>query len=320
MKGIVVEIKDKYAVALCTDGRYVKIRSREGHKIGYETDIKPIGVFFRRKAASSAENHARNKYNRPLLPRISSVIAAMIIVSGLGYGAYSYSTPYYYVNMDINPSVELVANRYAIIIKANPLNEDGEKLINETTVLNKKLEDGVDEILDSAVQSGYLVKETPGAVILTVSNSKEEKADELAARLEEKVVSGLAADAVTAELLTSSASMEEHDNAKTTGLSAGKLKLIEKAREAQPDLELKIEDLKDKPVSEIMGYIHEGKKDGKGLGKGDNQDNGNGAGELTGPDEPGATNSEKTGSDKTPDDKGLNNDGSYNNGTGGSDT
>jgi hypothetical protein len=141
MKGIVAQIEGKYAVILTQEGMFKKVRALPGMTVGMETELSQMkgGAGTRRIAA-----------------RTASMAAAGLLALGVGFGAYSYCVPYSYVDIDINPSIELAVNIYDRIIAAEALNEDGEKLLMDKDLRHKKLDAGVRELLNGAVEQGYL--------------------------------------------------------------------------------------------------------------------------------------------------------------------
>jgi len=141
MKGIIADIKGKYAVVLTQDGLFKRVRALPGMEVGAEIDLS-------RPSVSS-------KSSRTVM-KITSIAAACLLALGIGAGAYSYVMPYSYVDLDINPSIELTVNIYDRIIRVEALNEDGDRLIQDKSLKHMKLDSGVVLLLNSAVEQGYL--------------------------------------------------------------------------------------------------------------------------------------------------------------------
>ncbi len=239
MKAVIVDIKGKYAIALSEQGEFIKIRNSKKYRVGCETNVSTVVQF---NAISPA--------------RIASIAAAFFIVVGLG--CYSYAMPYAYVSMDINPSVELAVNIYDRIIGAEGLNEDGERLLSSGGYKNKKLSDGVEALIDSAVKEEYLKENQANAVVLSVSSKDQDKAEKIGKEIESKVAEELMTSKIETELVIENTTLEKHEDARMMGISPGKLSLIGKLIDEKP--ELKVQDLKDAPVKQIMKSIKEAKK------------------------------------------------------------
>lgn len=258
MKGIVADIKGRYAVVLAGDGSFIKVRNRGSYAVGCEINYeKPAGV------------------NVRMLARVSSLAAGALLVLGIGCGAYSYTMPYSFVDVDINPSIELTTNIYDRIIKTEALNEDGRKLLQAGSLKNSELEEGVAAILNNAVQQGYLKEGAAGnTVLVTVVSKNDTKSDQLKKGLQAAAASKLEKEGVETKLVVEKASSQERDNARKAGLTPGKLNLIEKAVKAEPGL--KPEDLKNAPLKNIMDKIKESKQNSgqeKRQGKQEKQEN-----------------------------------------------
>lgn len=244
MKVVIVDIKGRYAVALNKQGQFIKIRNNGQMRVGYEVEV-PSGIGFDMRT----------------LMKAASIAAVFFLTIGLSYGVYSYSLPYSYVNVDINPSVEITANIYNRILKVEALNNDGQKVLEGSSYKNIKLEHGIEKILDNAVEKGYLKGDTDNAVMFTVSSKDDEKSLKIGEGIRKAAVEELESANIESNILVDNSTLDKHDNAKKLGISPGKLSLIEKLIEVKP--ELNENDLKDAPVKEIMKSIINEKKDSK---------------------------------------------------------
>jgi hypothetical protein len=269
MKGIVAELDGKKAVILAQDGTFIKIRASANMSAGSEVDIN---------------QPAANARVIRLAARVSSIAAAALFAVGVSYGAYCYTLPYSYVDVDMNPSVELTANVYDRIIKVEALNEDGKKLITDHNLNNTRLDDGVSQLLNIAVEQGYLKPDTvidddninttpaaiqPGddnkseeqtdpaaetvvenAILLTVSSTDAIKSAELKKKIVKKASEELSRRDINSDVLAGEASVRQHDEARVLGVTPGKLALIEDAMQGQPGL--KLEKLKKSAVTDLV--------------------------------------------------------------------
>ena len=88
--------------------------------------------------------------------------------------------------------------------------------------------------------------------------SKIKRAEQIQKKVNMTVIEELKAKNVESEIIVEKANPRRHQEAEVLGISPGKLLLIDKAREAEP--ELKVEDLKNAPVKDIVKLIGENKK------------------------------------------------------------
>jgi hypothetical protein len=242
MKGIVADIKGKYAVVLGKDGSFTKVRNNGSYNIGCEIDIeKPAAI------------------KTSLAARVAFLAAGALLVIGIGYGAYSYTVPYSIIDVDINPSLEITTNIYDRIIKAEALNEEGQKLLQAGSLKHSSLDKGVAVILNNAVRQGYLKGDAAdNAVVFTIVSEDAKRSEKLRKGIETVAIAELKEEGVKSKVVVGKASRQEHDSAREIGLTQGKLGLIEKAIEAEPGL--KLEDLRDVPVKDILKKVRENRK------------------------------------------------------------
>lgn len=239
MKGIVVEKQNGHAVVLNKNGSFVKVKDKAEYAIGAEYDFRN-NLFINKKFASMA--------------------AAIALVLGVSPVAYGYVTPTDYVTIDINPSVELVTNRFNKVIRINPLNEDGNKLVDGIKLNNKNIDEAVNLLIKSANEGGYLTQELENQVLVTVCSKNEEKSKEMEAKLETVVKNELKEEkSESTSVTTQSVDMESHEQAEKLGISSGKMNLIQKLEEVQPGVNY--EEYSNKPVKDIMKAINDGKEE-----------------------------------------------------------
>jgi hypothetical protein len=248
MRAVIVEIEDKTAIVLDCKGGFRKIKNTHGLYVGYEVDIPSTKGFTVNTVA-----------------KFASLAAVFILAAGLGYGAYSYSQPYSYVDVDINPSIELTVNRYDRIINASGINGDGKKVLEKGKYLNKSIEDGIKSILKAATETGYLKNNIENGVLITISSKADEKASQIKEKVQGAASGQLKADNTNTNVVLENMEPEKREEEKVIsdklGISPGKLALIQKAIELEPAK--KVDDLKDQPVREIMKDINEHKKENK---------------------------------------------------------
>ena len=249
MRGIVAELNGKKAIILAQDGSFRKIKAARYMTVGSEIDLN-----------QSTENA---KVTR-LITRVASIAAVALFTLGIGYGAYSYTVPYSFVDIDINPSIELTTNIFDRIIKVEALNEDGKKLLNNSNLKNASLEAGISHLINSAIDHGYLksgsvspARSEPvsgvvieNAMIITVSSDNRIKSGELKKEVVDAASKELDKGNINSEILVAEATVKQRDDARMFGVTPGKLTLIEDAMEDEP--ELKLEDLKKAAVRDLI--------------------------------------------------------------------
>lgn len=208
MKGIVVEINNKDAVILTEEGLFAKVRN-ESYRIGQTVEGKTA-----RKTVSK------------LFAAVASAAAAFAICT---IGAFAYFTPTDYISMDVNPSVEYSANMFDRVLEAKAANDDGEKILSDLHLNNMSVENAVKATLEELISNGYLADDPYNKVMITTSNKKAGKAEHLASKLQQEIRAYFdSRKDVVAEVEAEAVQPEKVQEAKELGVTAGKLKLVEK--------------------------------------------------------------------------------------------
>lgn len=230
MKGIVVEKNNEKAVLLLSDGTFKTVETSEELEIG--------SVLFINEVAQKRKYFGK---------RIGGMIAAVFIVVFMGSGVFAWAVPVQYINIDINPSVELSVNRFDRIIMVSSLNCDGRELVESVSLQAKRFESGIEIVMDEAKEKGYLEDEED--VLISISSSDEKRTEKTMSEIRENV-------STSVEILTFDT--DERNSAVDEGLSPGKKSIIEKVMESGTDLDT--EELADASVKELMQKVKTNRK------------------------------------------------------------
>ena len=230
MKAVIVEIRAAYAAALTDDGCVVKIKNRD-YTIGETIDVAASPKIEIRKTAKW----------------VSSVAAAVVLCA---VSAWSYWSPYTYVSLDVNPSIEYSVNRFDRVIEAHAVNGDGEEIIKNINVTNARVDQAVKTTIGRMAEDGYLDEDFCGIVIST-SCKNEQKAGQLAEQLQKSAEEEAQTKSSSVIVEAVSVDQQKMQEAKDMGVTPGKLNLVEKLKDST-DEEVAVEEWLSKPVKEIM--------------------------------------------------------------------
>lgn len=237
MKAVVVEIRDKYVAALSSDGRIYKIKNND-YNIGQEIEIKKYLV-----------------NNNRFIKTVATVAASIMLFVA---PAWAYFTPYSYVSLDVNPSVEYSVNIFDRVLSVIAVNDDGENVLKEIDLdelKNKNIEVAVQEVLTGIIEAGFLEEDQEGGIVIAASSKSDEKSQILADKLKSKVEEQVNEKSIESKVKVEAIGVGEErvQEAKELGVTPGKLNLVEKLQESSenPD-DIIVEDWLKKPVKEIM--------------------------------------------------------------------
>ena len=243
MNGIVVEINNHTAAVLSDDGCVVKTRNYN-YQIGQEVEI------------SMKKQHNFKKV-------FAFASAATCILAMFGISAYAYYTPYTYVSLDVNPSIEYSVNRFDRVLSVTGVNDDGTEIINNIdldNLENKSIEDAISLTVDEIADAGYL-DSNAGGVAITTSSDDMDSAGELAETLETVVNNSVEENNHEATVIAQAVGANRVAEARELGVTPGKLNLVEKMLENAENADtISKEEWLHKSVKEIMAKTKEYKE------------------------------------------------------------
>jgi hypothetical protein len=164
MKALIVEISDKYVILLKNNGEFVKIprvycTGESELKAGCEVDSSPWERNIEKAKKDALRIAAR---------KVASIAAIFLLVLCIYWGVDSYYRPYTYISIDINPSVEIVTNIFDRIINIRGINDDGKKIVSLKEYRNRSVNEGIENIIGSAIETGYIKQNYENVVLLTI--------------------------------------------------------------------------------------------------------------------------------------------------------
>ncbi len=241
MKAVIVELNNGYAAALTDDGCIKKIVNKD-YAIGQVIELK-----------------TRNA--RKLAVWAASAAAAVVLCT---VSVWAYASPYAYVSLDVNPSIEYSVNRFNRVLSARAVNEDGSEILNGLALNNKSIEDAVRETVRKIAQAGYFSGEEPGGVVVAAASGDEQAAEELADEIKDAVDITAQETGADVEVECESVGLERVLQAKELGVTPGKLNLVEKLKASAEDPDsIDINEWLHKPVKDIMKATKENRKSAK---------------------------------------------------------
>ncbi|CEP66160.1 Anti-sigma factor RsgI, N-terminal [Moorella glycerini] len=171
----------------------------------------------------------------------AAVILLLFLALPLARRAMAPPTPgqlAFYINIDINPSIELAVDDRERVLSARGLNSDGEKLLAGVALKDEKAAIAIQVLTREAVRQGYYLPDRQGAMVVTVipaAGAGQEKlaaGDELGQKLTREARNVLQQARVQAVVEAATVQPEIRQHAEATGLSAGKYSILLEALDA----------------------------------------------------------------------------------------
>ena len=243
MRAVIVQIKKNDAAALDDAGTMHKIKNKNytlGQVVVMETTTNTV-----RKTG------------------VARYATAAVIAIVVGFGAWGFFSPYSYVSLDVNPSIEYSVNRLGLVLSAQAVNGDGEEILQDLHLNYTNIEDAIAATVDEIAAAGYFDGDDPGQIMIATACTNEANADQLCEQLQTQVMEMDQVRTRAIEVQGEAVGYERVQEAKALGMTPGKLNLIEKliASSSDPD-SVNVEDWKDVSVKDIMKTINTNKGNG----------------------------------------------------------
>ncbi len=126
---------------------------------------------------------------RRLAARFLAAAACLILVVVIAGGAKIYFEPTAFIDIDVNPSIELAVNRFDRVIEATAFNEDGQDVLDAVDVRHKDAQTAIEIITTSEASAPYV--QADSYVSISVVSEDEQQGASLTSQ-GQQVVDGLA--------------------------------------------------------------------------------------------------------------------------------
>lgn len=203
-------------------------------------------------------NMTEKKTNKIVKFVIPAVAACFLLIAGFSGGTY-YNNNFVVdsiIDIDVNPGIEITANKNDKVIEATAVNNEGVEILDGMDLKSTELKVAVNAIIGSMVQNGYVIDEY-SSILVTVQNDDTAKAESLRNEIIVDIDNSLKAYNVNApvinQTLTSFDDAEQF--AKDNNISLGKAVFV--LGLARKDSSLKPEDLAKMSISELANIVTE---------------------------------------------------------------
>lgn len=167
MKYLIMECHMSHAVALSSDGRFLKVANMDyetGQTVDYVVELS----------------------KKPKIPAVYKYIggfaalAACLCLFFFGFYSPNY-LPYGTVYLTINPELEMTLSKNGRVLSLEPLNGDGAALIHDYEYKNKDRDEVIKELIELSIEDEYL--SDGGKVALSVSSKNLEWSEKLCSEI-----------------------------------------------------------------------------------------------------------------------------------------
>ncbi|NPV71590.1 MAG: anti-sigma factor domain-containing protein [Firmicutes bacterium] len=237
-RGLLMEVRGKRGIVLTPDGRFEEITLTSPACIGDES-------VFPAREGREAGGVLRVATSWAGRRRFSSVAIAAALILGIMASIVVEAVradriAVAYVDVDINPAVELGINRFNRVVSVEGIDDEGREMLSGIDLTRMDLETAVQEIATAAEAHGYVRPGDEQTVLITVTPARgPEVKPEIARRVEkasQAVSKHLESKQVKGTVEVIQAAPEVREKARQINVSPGRLAVLLKAQENGIDI------------------------------------------------------------------------------------
>jgi hypothetical protein len=188
------------------------------------------------------------KNHRVHFRRFSVAMACCMVLVCFSLFSYNlYFREAMYVDVDINPSVELTVNCFDRVIDVYAYNSDGEALLEQLNLMHKKYDMAVTTLTDASMQNGFLAD--GGLVSVTLQSNSSTNKETALQTLETDITHSAQSHHVTVQVNATVVDSETRAQAHEQNLSPAKYLAILNLQAVDPTAS--IENCRDHTIEEI---------------------------------------------------------------------
>lgn len=238
-EGLIMEVEKDYIVVLTNNNNYLKLKKKTNIDVGKKIMFLEEDIIKKRKNSI-----------KPLIGIAAAIILLITTIMGqYGLELISGFNAYAIVSLDINPSLEFQVDKKEIVRKIKSLNDDGEELLDDR-MIGMKIEEAILFSVKTALNKKYINDENNVVLISDVMMNSEENNDLKV--IEDTIIDKMEKDEEMENINFIYVQADKHDlkKARESKVSIGKYEVYKILSDNNSDL--KVEDIKDKRVSDIV--------------------------------------------------------------------
>ncbi|EPR13345.1 anti-sigma factor domain-containing protein [Ruminiclostridium papyrosolvens] len=220
--GMILEFKGNKAIVMTSTCDFITITKMPEMFVGQQLDL--------------SNSVLPRKFN-PMRYFAIAGMFVLILCSVLIYHLVQPSSVFAYVDVDINPSIELSIDKKANVIEVKALNSDAAALVKNIKLVNKSLTSAVRIIIEESESKGFIRPDTKNAVLISASikSGSEKVLDGIVSELQ-KTDFRVGSESIKAEVIK--VDPTKRSEAVKNNISMGLYKLFEEISESGDDINI----------------------------------------------------------------------------------
>jgi len=244
-KALVLEVSGDRATVLVAGGEFRQIRlDRLDVHVGQEIAL-PVPV---------EQRTIRWPAFRRM--RLAAVIAAVLVAVLMPVGYFQFIRPgpvLAYVDVDLNPNLELGIEAWGRVVEARGIGQDGEAVLQGVSWRGNKVDTVISEVVRVSKDKGYVTGDAESYVLITVTPKDRElprRLDDTVSRLAATVSQELKAKSIQTPVKVFRGDSDLKKKAEQLGLTPGKVALLVEAIES--GVKISPEDVKSERITKAI--------------------------------------------------------------------
>ncbi len=240
--GIILEFKGNKAIAMTNTCEFITLAKMPEMFVGQQVDLNTSVI---------------SKKSSPLKYCAIAGMFVLILCSVLIYQLLKPSAVFAYVDVDINPSLELSIDKNSYVIAVKALNNDAATLVENIKLVNKSLTSALKIIIEESQNKGYIRPDAKNSILISAS-IKPGKSDSSAVS-SEKLLDGIVSELQKTDFSVGSVFInsevikvdpKKRSTAIKNSISMGRYKLLEETSKTSDVIN--IEKAKNENLSNII--------------------------------------------------------------------
>lgn len=220
------------------------------NSIKAEDNLKANTLLF---LQSEMQNELRQQHRITARKLVLAFSTFVIILFSCVFSYNLYFTPSVYLDIDVNPSIELSINRFDRVIGAYAYNSDGEEILSNLNIKHKNCNEAVQIIMDIITENGYL--NDGGLVSATLQTEVQDRENNLLATIENRIASAVSEHHISAKIDVFYVNSEIRHYAHDLNISPAKYLAILELQEVVPTTT--VDDCRNHTIGEIRQMTQE---------------------------------------------------------------
>jgi hypothetical protein len=251
--GTILKLDEQYAVVMTDISDFIKIRRKPSMVVGKQVEFSKFDII------PAGNRYTANLSRFPLIAGVAVIIAAIAISAFWGYpvpGVYAF------IDIDINPSIELGVDKQQKVVNVSALNKDGEVFLSDLKLSKMRITDALSVIVRKSAETGLLSQTGENLILISGSlnpdrteskgyGQKEEQELDILLDSIKTAIKNTATGKINIEPRVIKVTPQVKELAEKNGLSMGRQAAFMKAQEA--GVPLTIKEAKNQSVKELLG-------------------------------------------------------------------